>query len=663
LKSFGTAKEIDDFVKQAFRDSEIERGELADYQSKCRCYYLGAQWISNQRPGSRRIEQAVDRAFPNYAAEQGPLRAVVNRTTRNTIYTAAATNPSKIDVDAMGSSYNVDSDVRAAAFAGEALANQIVDKSGMLAAARLANFERTVGGIQGLGVRIEHLGDGDKCLKCFTFDACRLALDPGNPSIDLMDHDYVIYEEIITISKLKLLFGEEWVNANIDEKLMSTVGQMMPREMHFNRISGGDLYQRYAQQSSTKAAKVNWLYCKDRYNRFGRMYVTIDANQKEPLWVNESDSSSPYGGCGLPFVLLRGHLRPGTRKPISDIGMMMGDQDRLNLMATLWLQQAYDYTAGYQWLVDQRAFGRNKSDEDHIARELSKRVVLLDGSSSASRPERIVPNEPSANMDNMMRLAEDDVRQGAFRSEASKGALKSHVTTENFTRTQEQTELPLDDRVSEDVAQYERLIQVMVGTSIAMLQRRMPYMAKLATNAGLSDFELGMVASLNPNDLPFTIRLRNQAIRRQSRSQRRQNLIDAVTMQAVLPEEMRFVMAEELDLPLSEGDKRAAKFALQTAVQVRDGEEYVPLDVGEYGGWIIRAMRFLLMEDRTSQIDGARARLDAAIAAQREFEMQIMAEMQGGQPQAQGAPQPDPMQSMSIEQMLQGAQIAPQTFA
>ena len=453
---------------------------------------------------------------------------------------------------------------------------------------------------------------------------------------------------------------------HLDEKKMSTVATLMPREMQFNRLSGGELYNRYARQSSTKAALVNWMYCKDRYGRFGKMYVTVDANQKEPLLVNEGATESPYGGCGLPFVLIRGHLRPGTRKPISDVGMMMGDQDRLNLMATLWLQQAYDYTAGYQWLVDARAFGRKKSDPDAMARELNQRVVLMDGSSNASPPTRIVPNEPSANMDAMMRLAEGDVREGAFRSEASKGVLKSHVTTDNFTRTQEQTELPLDDRIDEDVRQYERLVEVIVATGISFLQDRMPYMARLAINAGLSNFELGIVATLNPKELPFSIKLRNQSIRRPSRSQRRQNLIDAVSMQAVLPEEMRFVMAEELDLPLSEGDKRAAKFAMQRAVQVRDGEEYQPLDIGEYGAWVIRAMRFLLMEDRTSQIEGAMARLDQAIAAQREFEMQLAMEaeqaMSGGEPQAAPAG-PDPMQSMSIEEMLQGAQIAPQTFA
>lgn len=664
MKTFDTAKEVDDFIKQAHRDSERERGDLSDYQSKCRCYYLGAQWISSQRPGARRIEATVDRAYPNYASDQGPIRAVVNRVTRNTIYTAAQTNPAKIDVDAISSSSNVDSDVRSAAFAGEALANQLIEKSGMLTAARLSNFERTVSGMQGLGVRVEYIGDeGDKCLKCFTFDACRLVLDPGNPSVDLMDHDYVIYDEIITLPKLKRLFGEEWVNANIEEKMMSTVGQLMPRELAFNRLSGGELYQKYAQQSSTKAAVVNWMYCKDRYNRFGKMYVTVNANQKEPLWVNENDNESPYGGCGLPFVIIRGHLRPNSRKPISDVGMMMGDQDRLNLMASLWLQQAYDYTAGYQWIVDQRAFSRKKSDPDSVSRELNQRVVLMDGTASAARPERIVPNEPSANMDSMMRLAEGDVREGAFRSEASRGVTKSHVTNENFARTQEQTELPLDDRIDEDVRQYERLAEVIVGTGIAFLQRRMPYISKLAMNAGLSDFELGVVASLNPRDLPFSIRLRNQSIRRPSRSQRRQNLIDAVSMQAVLPEEMRFVMAEELDLPLSEGDKRAAKFALQKAVQVRDGEEYVPMDVGEYGAWVVRAMRLVMMEDRTSQIEGALARLDAAISAQREFEMQLAMEAEGAMAQEQPPAAPDATTSMSIEQMMQGAQIAPQTFA
>lgn len=666
MKSFDSAREVDDFIKQAIRDSDSERGELCDYQSKTRAYYLGSQWISQNRPGYRRFENRVDRAFPNWNAEQGPIRAVVNRTTRNTIGVASATNPSKIDVDALVSAYNVDSDTKNAAFAAESLTNQVIESSGLLSAARRANFERTVCGMHGLGVRIEELPGGDKMLKCYDFDASRLVLDPGVESLDLMDHEYVIYTEVVTIHKLKRMLGEEWVAANIKVDNLSTVGQLMPNEMAFARITNNAMYRRYAEQSSTKAAQVSWMYCKDRTGRFGYMYISIDDKSGKPLVYNMDDPVSPYGGCGLPFVLLRGHTRPGTRLPISDVGMMMGDQDRLNLLATLFLQQAYHYTAGKQWIVDKRAFDHKKSDEDAISHRLDRRVIYLDGSSSASPPQLITPPEPSANMDNMMRMVADDVRQQGFRSEASEGRLKSHVPATTWQATQELSNLPLDDRIDEDVRQYERLCQVLLGTSLMFLRQRQPFTSRLAVSSGLSDFELYALDTLNPYDMPLTIKLRQQAIRKRSRSQRRQDLMDAISAQAIPPDEMRFILAEELDTPLSEGDKRAARFASRVAAQVRDGEEWVPKTLGNYSQYVIRAFQYLVMEDRTYQIDGAVARLEAAIVAQKQHDIEQMMEeqamLQGGEQPPQPA-QPDPFASASIEQMLMGADVSPQTFA
>lgn len=665
MKSFGSAKEIDDFVKQALRDSESERAELCRYQSVCRAYYLGSQWISQRRGGYRAIENRVDRSFPNWNAEQGPIRAVVNRVTRNVIGVTSATNPAKIEVDAFASAYSVDADLRNAAYACESLTNAVIDASGLLSAARVANFERTVGGKYGLGVRIENLPGNDKVLRCYSFDATRLALDPGVESSDLMDHEYVIYTEVVTIHKMKRMFGGEWVEQNIEEDKLSTVGQLMPVEMQFARMTGGEMYRKYATQSSTKAATVSWLYCKDEFGRFGRMYVSVDDGGGKPKVYNEDDPVSPYGGCGLPFVLLSGHSRPGTRLPVSDVGMMRGDQDRLNLMATLFLQQAYHYTAGKQWLVDKRAFDHKKSDPDAISRMLDQRVIYMDGSSSASPPQLITPPEPSANMDNMMRLASDDVRQQGFRSEASEGKLKSHVTERNWQQTQELANLPLDDRIEEDVRQYERLCTVMLGTALLFLKERLPNMARLAVTSGLSDPELYALDDLNPYDIPVSVSLRQQAIRRPSRSQRRQDLIDGVSLGTIPPDEMRFILAEELDMPLSEGDKRAARYAAILSVQVRDGEDFVPQQLGRYNLYVTRAMQHLLMEPKTDRIPGARARLDAAITAQEQFDLEKEAERQqmlaGGAAPA-GPPAPDPMSSMSIEDMLMGSQMQPQNF-
>jgi hypothetical protein len=641
---FDNESDLLDKIRTAKREDEPTRGELCRYQSFTRCYYLGEQWMRSSRSGVG--SEHIRREYSNYSGETGPIRAIINRVTLNAIRVSSATNPSNLDVEVVPSNYSTGSVHAIVAKAGQALENNLAREAGFLQCARRANFERTISGVHGIGVCAEKTEKGRK-LRCFDFDASRLILDPAVCSTDLRDHDWVIYNEVFTVHKLRRMFGSEWVDRNLDERKMPTISQLMPMEMEFYHLSGGKLYSGYFRHSSTKGAIVRFMHIKGDNGVFDRMFVTIDGGKDQEFCYNFDDPETPYGGDGLPYVLLYGHKRPVGRIPISDVGMMISDQDRLNLLATMYYQQLYNYTHRQKWFVDSRWFGRK--DEGEIRRDMAMQIVMSGGQrhDGANPPQIVGMPEPSGMLIQEIGRAEDQVREQSFRAEAHTGKVKSHVTTTNLQTTLEQSQLPLDDRLAEDRAAYEKMHSVMLGTAIKILgSDASGYIENLANRAGVSEYEMRALEAADHTNLHAEIVLQNPGIRYRSRAQRREDVIQMAQLQIIDPIEMSRVLSSELDMPISKTDLQAAKYAKIKALQVRDGAEYVPLNLGKYSAYIVTEMRNLLLDDQTELIDGAMERLDQAIDMQMQFDAEKAQQL---------AP---PEEQMALQEMTMDAGMA-----
>lgn len=662
MLTFSKPTDVQQFVQDSRRDAEPERNEQQAYAAKCRCYVLGLQWIGHQSGPAGGGYSRLVRWATDWVGRSGQIRATINRITKHTIQVASATNPSRLDVDGLTTDRATGVTDAELADLVESVANIGIDQCSLLAAARAANFERTVSGDHGIGLALEQTqmvvqGNGGESipvmgtsLRAFDFDATRLTLDPHNQSRNLRDHDTVIYSDVLTVHRMRRLFGAEFMK-RLDENKLSTVGQLMPLEMEFSTLSGGQLYSQYKQHSRTKGACVHFVHVRDGASRFGTMYVVIEAGSNDPLVPNFDNPMSPFGGDGLPYMVLRGHRRPTMRRSISDVGMQLDDQDKLNMIASLYVQQVAAYTGQGKWLADRSHFRRHGDDAEIIRNLQRKNVLLYDAPNPQSRPPQYVSMpEPSQALELTMTRMEDGMREQAFRSEVHQGRLKTHQTNRNVQLSVELSELPLDDRINEDVLEYERFIGMLTSTTLRAAQAGDPAILKQLRDSGFGPDEFAKLAAVDADEPPVRIKLRQQGLRYRSRSSREQQLYDMASAQMLDPRKFRMVMADELDMPVSDVDKQVIRFCRMVAERVMYGEEFTPFPLGDRTDIMLEELTRAMTGSMARQIQGGIERLAQAIMTQEQVLMQQAMAMQATEQAA--APAPGPGDTMNLSQLV-----------
>lgn len=660
MYEFSNPRGVEEFVSGAIEDARHEHDNTTSYYSLCRLYDLGIQWVSQRmsQPGSSRFERVVR----NYAPTAGPIRAVVNRITRYVRQINATTNPHRLDVDAVpGDRSSGVFDTHAADLL-ESAANALIDDCGMVSAARGANIERTICGDHGVGLWMERrpvslsmpdggvVGANSWRLRCFDFDAARLTLDPHVSARDLRHHEYVVYSDVWTIHRMRRTFSERQL-APIDPSKLRSVGDLMPSEMSFNRLSGGTLYAQYARHSKTPGAIVRQVFVRGPGRRFDRMYLVIDHGGGNSV-VNFDSPENPFGGDGLPFIVLRGYPRTygGGRHSISDVMMMRDDQDKMNLLFSIYFQQLYNYTQ-YKWLAHKAWFGSTRADDGEIAGKFRQSVVLSDRGADPNLPPPNLVQMPAPNqgLDAAARMFAEDVRDQVSRSEIHQGRLKTHQTNQGLRMAVELSELPLDDRIASDVEQYERLIAVLLSTGLRGLRDGSPDIARLLVRAGFDASDLGLLAGVDPDAPPVTLRLQNQAIRNRSRESRRQEVFDLAATGGITGEDVRRILSGDLDMPVSDLDKQATRWARVMAMRVVSGAEWVPMPVGRYGMVLVEEFTRALTDRRSERVPGAVERLARAIAAQQQHDAAMAAGMAAGP----AAPEPTGLETVGIDDLAE----------
>lgn len=671
MKPFDTAEDCIEFVRDALKDSQTDRNDAARYAGRCRSYDCGVQWITEQLAPQGYYK--VTRQMQDWVGASGPLRATVNRVTRFIRQITAITNPEHLEVDGFSGEFAQGMGSVQQADICEVIANTAVKESRLVSVARRANFERVVAGDAGIGLHLERspmvvtTPDGQEVevqqfkLVAFEFDAYRLSLDPFNSSADLRDHEYVIYSDIYTEHKLKRLFGDDVLEKNgIDREKLKTVAQLAPLETEFYRLSGGRLYANYHRHSGSKGARVHHLHMKDDSGEFRIMYVLIEAEDREFVVVNMEDPVSPFGGDGLPYIVLRAHPRAKSRLSISDVGMMLDDQDKLNLIASVYFQQLYNYTHRYKIVAHKSWFGSSISDDD-IKEQIDNQHWISDRSADRQlKPPQIVgmPN-PDTTLDGVMRQYGEDLREQSGRPEIDQGRLKTHVSGRHATYSVERTQMVLDDRIAGDVIEYQKLINVVTGTAIIGITAGWPDMMMKLQRQGFTPDDIQVAGTFDPHNLPCELTLRNQGVRQQSREARRQNLSEFAAAGAIDPRSLPRIMARDLDMPLSDLDKIAVRWSRYQAGRVALGEEWQPVPLGEHSDTLISEFYRAMMDKRTAMVPGAVDRLSQAILDQRAaaFTERAVAE---GMAQGEGAEQPpedDELAAATTEQMLMEAGI------
>lgn len=645
-------KEATQFLQDAMRSYEPMQHAVGRQVGINRCMMVGRHWLTDEMFYKF---DAMGRHPVNLNPDTNKLRLVRNRIPRFIHEVAAATFPDMIEFDVRPPDRDVGPEAVLRANVLDSTLITAVEKTGFLNCARAANYLRCIDGLHGIGLTLKNeqrrVGDSmesDCVLKAFTFDAHHLVLDPFNQSLDLWDHEHVIFRQVWTITKIKRELG---IDLNPDD--LKTVGQLMPMEIGINKVSGNRLYRQIRDYSETKGAIVCQMHLKDESGRFGRMLVGIDTGENDPVWPNFDNQESPFGGNGLPLMLLHGYREPDSLISQSDVALLKDDQDQINLLATMFAR-VHQKQAGFQWLVPENSLAGDGPDDakSQLNNYVGGVVFYKPGTRDRPNPPPAMVQSPPPNpylQDVISLHQERDMPSQIHRPQITAGATKSHVPDSTFQSALQQAGQVLGNRQREDTYRYEVFGQVMLGTMAKLVQQGSPSALVQLRRSGFDATDFALLEQVDPSYPACEIRLTERSIRFRSTEQKEQSLNEAAQLQMISPEDYRMAKAD-LDAPLTEEDRLFDTQAKKSAMRVLLGEEWQPRSLGKATSYFVSAFRRAMFDKRAEMDPEAMLRLDYAVAtmlalANHEMQQQAMAE-------APPAPAPTPGAGAEAQQEM-----------
>lgn len=682
------AKQVQELVQERTSTTSSQRMLFAHRSAIDIAYYQNIQWMTTGGQFSPPYTNTSGRVMPlqvNYNPDMNRLRVTDNIVTRYVLASASATYPQGL------SDCRVEPVPRDAGVSGTLLAQveedalaETIEASGLLRVAQYANFMRCVMGVFGIGLEVSLTPDRrlvvrgrettspDSVMRAFGFHPYRLLLDPAVTSTDLRGHDVVIYEDVWTINKLRRLFpGIAW-----DEDDMTNVGALAWNEVQINQIPGVNIFQQYAQYSNTKGAKVWQVHVRepgsDRYAQMFSCY-SLARTPNEIVCVNADNPRTPFGGDGLGMVLLHAHYRPDSWISISDVSMMRDPQDKRNLAET-WRHRQSQANSAWKVIVDQRAFGKDVS-EDELRNRFNNQVgglIAMHPRSSdrtIREPYILQTPQPQAYLNEMVAEYDDTARRNVFRNEQSMGeGLKTHTPASVYQQLNYEGDRVHGQRVDGDIQAYEKIMSVMLGTVVKGVHEGNPSTLAMLRRAKFDAEEIGVLLEVDPNYPACGIRIPESAVRYRSTVERRNALVQAVQTQAIDADRFRRGMAE-LDVPLDNEDAYMRAQIGKWVMAVVNGEEWQPIPLGDYTPWLLSQFRRAYGEKSVRYSRESKDRITRAILAQQQFEAEVQAATMAPQAMMEGAargaattqaqpePAPEPPQTIGdmIDAMASGA--------
>lgn len=606
---FTTKEDALEWVRTTRQTAAPLRDELSRKIAVGHCYHEGIHWLQEiqvqpGRYGYRRLDA-------NYHPEADHLRVTANQITYRVQKVAASTYPDRIAVEARTPDRDFSISTLAAAKASQDAVNSQIDRGGLLAAARNANFARCVAGSWGLGIAltgfksvVEDVETDDYSLRFFDFDPLKLTLDPFIESRNLIDHDVVVYSDAWTHHKITRELGIAFTPKQLEA--LQEVGTLTPFEQDLANLSGGRLMAHYRRHSKTKGAMVHQIHAKSPgSSRFDRMWVLVELPEGPvaPTGLGEG-METPFGGCGLPFVLLHAHQRLRSPWGISDVMMMRDDQNIVNLIKTIETRMIQK-SAGWQWLLDKRSVPKGTTD-DQVKSMFSNAISGVVAYEGRTRNEGIQPPtlvqypQPPQYLPETLRWHADQIREKTHRAEATFGQTKSHVPDASFQRALDEADQVGGTRVREDIQSYEVLGNTLLGTIAKQCAADVPSMLATLKAAGLTGDDLKILSELDPVRPIVTIAIRESSVRFRSHDARRQDLQIALQAQAIDPMRYRAEMARTLDSPIVHMDGLMTEAASDAVQAILLGKPWEPMPLGEYSVVFMDAFRAATFDRRAT---------------------------------------------------------------
>lgn len=623
MLNLDTPTRAEEWLKDFRSGYDPVRSMLCQTVSVNRCMYEGCQWLS----GGRTSEGTeYGRRVTNWNPDTNKLVATVNRIPKLIHETAASSFVDRIEVEASPrAAVGIQDEFRAGVL--EMMLNDQVssaDAMGYAEASRTANFRRCVDGSHGLGLclyarprtvtgRRGEYEVVDQSMRAFAFDSTRLTLDPACQFKDLSLHEVVTYEEPWSATRIERELG-----ITLDEDELESIGDLRRVEKKFAGLGQGRLYGDIERYSKTKGAMVCWTYYKDGTGRFANELIGV-VGSKQTRWLNMDDQTNRFGGNGLPFILLHGHPRPDSMWSLSDVSMLKDDQDRINLLKTLFFRILQKH-AGFQWKVPVDSF-KDLMGPDEFRDQFNNYVSGLIQYKSGSRdrpnngPELVKYPDPPSFLMEAARMYQDDMRQQVHRPEITIGSTKSHVPDASFQTANKNANQVLGNRIREDVTAHECLLTVVNGTLVKLAHEGSPGVLARLDSLGFGPEEYAAVAETDPLRPGVDVTLRDSVIRYQTKEEKEERLWRGAQLQVIDPGKLRIALAE-MDTPIDDTDRRFQNEARKAALRVLLGEEWQPKLLGEHAAMFVESFRLAMMDRRALKDPETAARLDRAVQGQ-----------------------------------------------
>ena len=429
---FNTEEELFEFIESRKRDTLNIRALLCMSMAIYSAYFQGTHWI-RQAMGPDRSGQ-YGRLLASFNPNDRNMLINDNEITRLTIKAIAATYPSEINVDVQPSPRDMGVVNMSQMQLQEDLLTYSLQACGFPEAARQANHQRGICGTWGVGFRIDvsdtpiqlngqMVPAKTRHVRAFDFDPTRLMLDPACNKRDLREHDDVVFQDTVTKTGIKRMFG-----IDVKDEDLRPIGTLTINEQNAYAITEGKLFDRYVRDSRTPGAKFYQVHVRGLDGTFRECYIVLElANRK--IWINRDNPVTPFGGCGMPFGLIYGHRRGETMWGISDTAMLKEGQDKRNTLLTLLFRHIAKH-AGYQWIVDKRWFGTGRVvDDEKIKNSLNNMVagIVIGGGSNDRNVQAPVLSQtppPQGFISETLMQIGQSMRENTFRSEGNFGGLK-----------------------------------------------------------------------------------------------------------------------------------------------------------------------------------------------------------------------------------------------
>jgi hypothetical protein len=623
-------KALASFVRDRCKDyEEVRRSHFLSIYIDA-CYAIGDQWITEQTPG-RQVDyssgSSVARWYSRYDPSDPELRVTANETTRLIQMVKASTSPTNIEVSCEPVEADLEAESLQRADRAEKAVNAVLEEIGYTENARCANYARTIGGTWGIGlgmrvVPIEIDGEerADQNMTVFDFDPSMLTLDPSNYSPDLHRHEFVIYTDTWTAGKLERMFPGWLESQNVKEDDLKTIGDLDPFKHTMNEVSGGRLFADHARYSKTRGVVVHQVHIRGDDGRYTLQHV-IEAGRDEAGSPDADSPESPFGGDGLPLVLIHGHPRFKSPFGLSDVRCLKEDQDKNNLAETLFWRIVQKATSSTTY-VDGRWFS-DARDEESVAQKFTNRVrrIIIGSPRNDAKMQGVeAPKEVEHKVVDfgLMQHAEQQnerMRRKVHRAAGHEGAVKTHVTADANARNLDEADSVLDERVRADVMAHRRFIhEIVLGTLVKLLSDKTPWAAALLRRHGFSADDLGALAGMDFRKPQVRVILRESSIRRRSLNAKKADLNFALERNAIDGLRYQRILAQYLDTPLDDEMDDMVQKARRAVLDIKAGAIWEPVPLGVYTDLFLDSFRRAML-DRNSDPD-TRSRLADAIRAQ-----------------------------------------------